>query len=66
MKKFKVKCPLCGTEYEMNMTDEQYNKYIKGEDNIQNIFPDWPADEREMLITGICGKCWDQQIKINE
>lgn len=66
MKKFKVKCPLCGTEYEMNMTDEQYNKYIEGEDNIQNIFPDWPADEREMLISGICGKCWDQQIKINE
>lgn len=66
MKKFKVKCPLCGTEYEMNMTDEQYNKYIEGEDNIQNIFPDWPVDEREMLISGICGKCWDQQIKINE
>ncbi len=66
MKNFLIKCPICGKEFEVSMTDEQYIKYIEGEENIQNIFPDWPADKREMLITGICGKCWDDTIKIDE
>lgn len=63
MKKFKTKCPICGSEFELEMTDEQYKKYISGEDYIQNIFPDWSADQREMLISGICARCWDKEIK---
>lgn len=26
----------------------------------QDCFPAMPAEQREFLISGICGKCWDQ------
>ena len=26
----------------------------------QDVFPTLPAEQREFLISGICGKCWDE------
>jgi hypothetical protein len=26
----------------------------------QDCFPALPAEQREFLISGICGKCWDE------
>ena len=60
MKKIETKCPICGETHIFEVTDEQYNKYIAGEEFIQNIFPEMSVIGREMLITGICGECWDK------
>ena len=54
----KTKCPCCGCENVVSMTDEQYVEYSAGYKNIQFIFPDWSAEKRELLISGVCPKCW--------
>jgi hypothetical protein len=54
----KTKCPCCGCENVVSMTDEQYIEYSAGYKNIQFIFPDWSAEKRELLISGVCPKCW--------
>jgi len=58
MQKITTQCPICLEEHTLDVTDEQYEKYINGEDYIQNIFSEMSAEDREMLITGICPKCW--------
>ena len=32
--------------------------------NIQNALPELSANEREMLITGICPNCWDSEQEV--
>lgn len=54
----KTKCPCCGCENVVSMTDEQYAEYNAGYKNIQFIFPDWSVEKRELLISGVCAKCW--------
>lgn len=63
MKKIVTKCPKCGTVHVFNVTNEQYNQYVNGESYIQNIFSEYSAEEREMLITGICPDCWKKIFK---
>ncbi|MBR6908033.1 hypothetical protein IKN40_06165 [bacterium] len=60
MKQIITECPYCHNKHIFNVTDEQYNKYVNGESYIQTIFPKFTPTEREMLITGICGECWDK------
>lgn len=52
-------CPFCGhaNEVEVNEID-----YLDWDDGllVQDAFPYLSADEREMLITGICPTCWDK------
>ena len=62
MKIIKV-CPFCGKENVVEMTYEQYEQYVSGKGYVQNIFPNLSAEEREILISGICPKCWDETFK---
>ena len=34
--------------------------------HIQKALPNNTAEEREMLITGICSKCWDELFSEDE
>ena len=54
------KCQECGKIIKIEMTDDQYNKYISGDDLIQNIFPELSPEIREMLISGTCPDCWNK------
>lgn len=51
-------CPICGhaNEVEVNEID-----YLDWQDGMlaQDAFPYLNANEREMLISGICPSCWD-------
>jgi hypothetical protein len=62
MKVVKRTCPWCGQENSVEMTDEQYDEYTTGASTIQRIFPELTPATREILITGICGKCWDKYL----
>ena len=53
-----VECPFCGCVNFINVPFEGYNAWKNGE-LIQNAMPELSADEREMLISGICPDCWD-------
>lgn len=52
-------CPFCGcvnkvTFEERDWYDWQFNAVL-----IQDAFPYLTADERELLISGICPDCWN-------
>ena len=54
-----VKCPFCGAETVISVPIEGIKKYKDGA-LIQNAFPNMTAEEREVLISGICFKCQKQ------
>lgn len=57
-----VDCVRCHKPITVNCTDEQYIEWTRGA-AIQQAMPNVPADEREMLISGICGVCWKEIFK---
>jgi len=52
-------CPFCGKAHEIEVNEIDYLDWQDGE-LVQNVFPYLSADEREMLISGICPDCWDK------
>ena len=46
-------------EMELDITQEQLDRYLEGRELIQDIFPHLNASEREFLITGITEEEWD-------
>lgn len=54
-----VVCPICGEENFIFANVEDIWAWEDGE-LVQNAFPYLSADEREMLISGICPKCWEK------
>lgn len=53
-------CILCSQRHEINVKAEGYEEWKRGAVRIQEVLPETPADERELLISGICGKCFDE------
>lgn len=53
-----VTCRTCGAAREVHCTTEQVQRLQEGA-LIQNAMPDVPAAERELLISGICGVCFE-------
>lgn len=52
-------CPVCHKTSEVRMTRAQFDAFEAGSSSIQTIFPDWPKDRRELLITGTHPACWE-------
>ena len=52
-------CPFCGEMHEVHVNEDDYWDWQDGA-LVQDAFPYLTADEREMLISGICPKCWDK------
>lgn len=50
-------CPFCGGYHEVHVSEADYAEWQDGE-LAQNAFPYLSADDREILISGICPKCW--------
>lgn len=57
---FLIQCLVCKNKIEIEMTHAQLRDYHKGEKLIQEVFPEKSADEREILLSRICGKCFDK------
>ena len=51
-------CPFCGCANFIEVNEADYLDWQGGE-LVQNAFPYLSADEREMLISGICPTCWN-------
>jgi hypothetical protein len=52
-------CADCGEPQRIRVTREQAEELgTPNRRKIQEVLPDIPRDQREMFITGICGKCW--------
>ena len=52
-------CPFCGHAHEIEVNEADYDDWKDGILLAQDAFPYLSADERETLISGICGECWD-------
>ena len=58
-------CPLCGKINTVEVKEEDYMDYQNGA-FAQDCFPYLTRDEREIIISGICTKCWDVMFKDTE
>lgn len=62
-KEVKIICPNCGQERMVLLTEEEcesWKRYLHGEGMIQNMLPDVPHADRELLRGGMCGECWKE------
>lgn len=50
-------CPVCGEEWEVDVDFDGYIKYKNGA-LVQDAFPYLEPSVRELLISGICDKCY--------
>lgn len=55
-----VDCRVCGKTVNVVIEQEDFKKFKNHEGAVQDIFPYLGADEREMLISGICPECWEK------
>lgn len=53
-------CPMCGEKHEVWVNQLDYSRWERNGVLIQDAFPYLTADEREIIKTGICGRCWDE------
>lgn len=59
MSKHGFSCRDCGKAVELELSQEQIDRYNNGA-LAQNAFPHLTPDEREIIISGICGECFDE------
>lgn len=52
-----TRCPFCGRANEVKVNENDYFDWDDGV-HVQVAFPYLTANEREMLISGICPTCW--------
>ena len=57
--KIQKECPHCHKIQVVHVDDNQYNDWLAGK-NIQRAFPNLSADQREILMSGICPECWEE------
>ena len=60
-----VPCKKCKEVNEIQVDLEKFIAWQQGE-LIQNALPELDADQRELLISGICPKCWDKMFPSDE
>lgn len=58
-------CPFCGEYHEVEVSEADYWSWQGGQ-HIQVAMPYLSADEREILISGICTQCWDNMFPSEE
>ena len=51
-------CNMCKKDYDVWVEDEDYKEWIEGK-ACEKAFPYLSADDRELLISGTCGPCFD-------
>lgn len=60
-----VPCHICQEIVELTVPVEGFIAWQRG-DYIQDAMPELSADDREMLISGTCPKCWDELFPSDE
>lgn len=60
-----VKCPFCGEVSFVTVKTMDFIDWKNGK-VAQKAFPYLSADEREVLISGICPNCWEQMFGVDE
>jgi Fe2+ or Zn2+ uptake regulation protein len=56
-------CASCGRVVDIDVPINEYQAHLTGKLHIQDAMPSLKPEEREMFLSGICGKCWDEIFK---
>jgi len=56
---FTRSCTVCHTVHVIEVDKEKYDRWRGGE-LIQNVWPELTIVEREIMISGTCGPCFDK------
>lgn len=51
-------CMLCGKTSVVEVDPDRYARWLGGT-FIQDVWPEWTPEQRELLITGTHPECWD-------
>lgn len=62
----KITCFNCKEPQEVPITQKQLDDYRISGAFVQVYFPELTDDEREMLISGTCNRCWDEMFSEDE
>lgn len=54
----RVECAFCHAKFSIPLTQQQQRRWERGA-MIQHVIPEVSEDQRELLISGQCGKCFD-------
>lgn len=60
--RIQTECRVCKMQKELKVSKKAYEDWKNGQ-LIQIAFPDLSADDRELLMSGICGKCFDKMFE---
>lgn len=55
-------CILCGKSSQVTMNEKEVEAYKSGAP-IAQAFKHWPAEMRELLMTGTHPQCWDEMFE---
>ncbi len=55
-----VQCIDCRKVYDIPVTVDAYQRWLNHGELAQRAFPSLTADQREILISGLCGSCFDE------
>ena len=55
----KYTCKFCGKEVTVQAEEENFLRFDAGA-HAHDVFPDLRVNYRELMISGICGECFDQ------
>jgi len=50
-------CYVCQAETDITLDEAKYYRW-QNIDHVQNVWPNWTGDQREMLISGTHSDCW--------
>ena len=64
--KVQITCSCCGKEYLVPCNKKDLESFESGDKLIQEAFPYMPAELRELFVSGICPKCWNNIFPENE
>ena len=56
---YPYRCNECGDETVLQLKDADVKRWKNG-DLIQRVFPQLSESERELMISGTCGDCFDK------
>jgi hypothetical protein len=56
-------CMMCGQPCQIDVDTDRYEVWRRGAGHVQDIFPEMSASEREVMISGSHGKCFDDAFK---
>lgn len=59
-------CEAGGGNVTVFVNPADFEAYTAGRSQVQNLFPYLTADECELLLTGVCGPCFDKMCPADE